>query len=188
MLETIVVRMLAFVGVFFPGVNPDIEMSRPVVELRNDRIAVSCVLTRPLSDDLANVIESGTEVRLTFICRLRREDGTPAAVPDTLIQRAIVKNLVDGVFEMRIGERLVRASQVTEYSQVFRLETVPLWSVDAVSDGGPHVIDISARLEPIYIHATGRNYDLMALWNFTLPENRSPVFTRADLEERRVTP
>ena len=188
MLETIVVRMLAFVGVFFSGVNPDIEMSRPVVELRQDRIAVSCVLTRSLSDDLANVIESGTVVQLTFICRLRQEDGTPTAVPDTLIRHSIVRNLVDGVYEMRMAGRTVRASQITEYSQVFRLETVPLWQADAVSDGGAHFVDISAELEPIYIHSTGRSYDLMALWNFTLPRNRSALFTRADLEERRVTP
>jgi len=180
--------MLAVLGIFFSGVNQRVEMSLPVVELRQERIAVSCVLQRPFSDDLLNIIDSGTPVELTFICRLRKADGTPASPPDTTVKHRVVKDLATGTYEITLGRRTLIASRFTEYSQIFRLETVPLWPVGAINPGMSCFVEVSAALEPIHIHATGQQYDLMALWNYRVPKNRSAAFTRAMLERRQVGP
>jgi hypothetical protein len=186
--ETFVVRLLAIVGVFFPGVNPDVSMSQPVVELRGERVAASCVLERPLSDDLVRVIDSGSEVTLVFACRLRYADGAPTRYADTTITHTVRKNLATEAYEIDLGNRTVLTSQITDYSIFFRLETVPLWPVQGLAEGGTYIVDISATMEPISIHATARNYDLMSLWNFKTPRNQSEHFSLVTLEQRRVDP
>jgi len=185
-LESVLVKMLALVGIFFPGVNPDIAMGRPVVELHGSRITISCRLERPLSDDLLNVIESGTPVRLSFVCRLRTDDGRTTQVPDTIVTHEAVKDLVAETYEITLGERTLKETRLREYSQLFRLETVPLWEASAVDSQGKYAVEVSARLEPIYIHATGQTYDLMALWNYRSPGNRSEVFTLDGLQGGQV--
>lgn len=181
MLETLVVKMLAVVGIFFPGVNREVAMSRPVVELWRSRIAVSCVLQRPLSADLLNVVDSGTPVSLTFICRLRAADGTPARAADTTVTHRIERDLATGTYQIDLGERKLLASRLSEYSPFFRLETVRAWPLDAITSRREYVVEVSARLESIYIHATGETFDLMALWNYREPDARSEQFTRASL-------
>ena len=188
MFEWLVVRMLTVLGVFFSGGGAQVECSEPVVQLRRGRIAVSCVLLNPFSEDLLNVIDSGTPVTLTFICRLRNADGSPAFVPDTTVPHRVVKDLATSVYEVTLGTRTLLAERFTEYSQFFRLETVALWPVDGARDAAPYYVEVSAKLEPMQIHATGQAYDLMALWNYRVPRKRSATFTRRLLEERRVTP
>jgi len=184
--ETLVVKMLALAGIFFPGVNPNAALSQPVIELHEQRIAVSCFVSRPLSDDLANVIESGTEVNLRFVCRLRLSDGTPTSAADTVVTHRIAKNLATDTYEIQVGNRSIVSSQITEYSVFFRLETASLWPIEALNATDRYYVDVSAELEPIYIHATGRTYDLMALWNFKTPRSRSERFTKPTLERRQV--
>ena len=188
MFETFVVKMFALAGVFFAGVNPDVEMETPVIESRNDLIAVSCLLVHPLSDDLANVIESGTEVRLSFVCRLRRGNGTPTDAADLVVTHTVSKNLGLSTYDVDLVTRTAIASQMNEYSVYFRLETVPLWPIGDLGAGEKYIVEVSARLEPIYIRSTGETYDLMSLWNFKVPKNRSELFGRDDLVQRRVRP
>lgn len=183
-LESLVVRVVAVLGVFFSG-ERQVQLSQPVVELREGRIAASCVLQHPFSDDLLNIVDSGTPVTLTFICRLRNLDGSPAFAPDTTIPHRIVKDLATGVYEVTLGTRSLLAERFTEYSQFFRLETASLWPAGE-DDGAPYYLELSARLEPIYIHATGQQYDLMAVWSYRVPKSRSAAFTRRALERRKV--
>jgi hypothetical protein len=186
--ETFVVRFLAVIGIFVPGVNRQVSMRTPIVELRNERIAVSAILQNPLSVDLLNIIDSGTPVTLTYICRLRTAQGTPTAAIDTTVIHRVVKNLATGSYEINTGTRTLLTSRITEYSLLFRLETVPLWQLLVLSSSGRYYVEVSARFEPIVVQATGQRYDLMALWSYRVPTEQSGIFTRATVEQRRVAP
>lgn len=188
MFGSFVVKVVALVGFLIPGANRQVEMTQPVVELREDRIAASCIVVGALSDDLQNIIDSGTPVDLTFVCRLRRADGTPTGTPDETVTHRVTKDLATGAYRINLGIRSLLASSVWEYSPLFRLETVPLWPVSATDPERSYLVEVSARMEPVLIHATGQTFDLMSLWGFRVPENRSERFTRRSLEQRRVEP
>jgi len=183
-----VVRFLAIMGIFIPGVNQQVSLLDPFVELRGDRIAVSTALQKPLSTDLLKIIDSGTPVTLTYVCRLRTSTDNPAAAPDTTVSHRVVKDLASGTYEIDTGTRKILTSRITEYSLLFRLETVPLWNINVLSNSGFYYVEVSARFEPIVIHATGERYDLMALWSYRPPTARSKLFNRFIVERRRVEP
>ena len=186
-LEIFVVKLFAVFGIALSGANLDVAMGEPVVELRTDSIAVSAGLLKPVSDDLLNIIDSGTPVSLVFACRLRYADGRPGGVPDRTVAHTVSHDLETGAYRIGTSARTIRASVLSETSVFFRLETVPLWPASAI-EAGEYVVEVSARLEPISIHATGRQFDLMALWNYSEPTNRSPIFTQTALGRRRVSP
>ena len=175
-------------GILFSGGKQRVELTEPVVELRQETIGVSCVLQHPFSDDLLNIVDSGTPVSLRFVCRLRHSDGSPAFARDTTISHRVVKDLATGVYEVTLGSRSLLGERFTEYSQFFRLETVSLWAVGGADLDAPYYVEVSAELEPIYIHATGQQYDLMALWNYQVPRKKSASFTKRALERRLVAP
>ncbi len=187
MLGSLILRVFAFFGVAISGVNLDVAMNDPVVELRGDSIAVSAVLLDPVSDDLMNIIDSGTPVNLVFDVKLRTEDGDPVGVEDRSISNTVARDLSTGSYRITTSSGTIRSSQLNESSVFFRMQTVPVWPY-GVLDDGTHYVVATARLEPIDIHATGKRYDLMALWNYREPSAQSEPFTRRDLSRRRVEP
>ena len=188
MVETFVVRLLAVMGIFVPGVNRQVSLLEPFIELRSDRIAVSTTLQNPLSTDLLKIIDSGTPVTLSYVCRLRTSTGTPTAAADTTISHRVTKDLASGAYQIDTGTRKILTSRINEYSLLFRLETAPVWDLSTISTTGWYYVEVSARFEPIVVRATGEKYDLMALWSYRPPTGRSKVFNRFIVERRKVEP
>ncbi len=188
MLESAILKFVALVGFLVPGGNDLVTMTDPVIELRQDSIAVSCVLEHTLSDDLRNVIDSGTPVVLTFVCRLRDKDGNPGTAPDATISHRVTKDLATGAFKIDVGERSLLTSRLLEHSTFFRLETAQVWPVGSAASTGEYYVEVSAKMEPVLIHATGRTFDLMAFWDYRVPRAQSEPFTRRSLDRRRVAP
>ena len=188
MVESFVVRFLAVMGIFVPGVNRQVSLLEPFIELRNERIAVSTTLRNPLSTDLLKIIDSGTPVTLSYVCRLRTSAGATTSAPDTIVSHRVVKDLASGAYQIDTGRRRILTSRINEYSLLFRLETVPLWDVAVLSPATWYYVEVSARFEPIVVHATGERYDLMALWSYRPPTARSKVFNRFIVERRKVEP
>ena len=188
MLEVLIVRIFAVFGLTISGVNLDVAVSQPVIEQRGDSVAVTAVLLEPISEDLMNIIDSGTPVSLVFTTRLRYASGKPTGAVDQSVVHTVSRDLATGVYVIEKGRRVTRSSILSETSVFFRMETVPVWHMDYVHTYADYIVDVSAKLEPIEVRATGERYDLMALWNYREPSNRSEVFDRRMLERRRVTP
>jgi hypothetical protein len=184
-IQTFIIRFATLFGIALTGANLDVDLTAPVAELKGDSVAVSVVVLSPISEDLVRILESGTRVELEFSCRLRHANGRRAPLPEINVTNSVQKNLSTEDYLIKRSRREIHASELSESSVLFRLETHPIWSVYQLRRGN-YFLDVSVKLLPITIESTGQTFDLMALWNYIEPRNRSRSFSLRELKMRQV--
>jgi len=183
--QTFIIRFATLFGIALTGTNLDVDLTGPVAELKGDSVAVTVVVLSPLSDDLVRILRSGTRVELQFSCRLRYANGRRVPLPEITVINSVEKSLSSEVYLIRRSHKETRTSELSGTSVLFRLETRRLWSVYRLKRGN-YYLDVSVKLLPITIESTGQIFDLMALWNYVEPRNRSKSFSLRELKMRQV--
>lgn len=181
----LVSKGIAALGLILAGLGGNVSLSTPRQSIEGRCVAVSCAVQKGLSDDLGRMIDSGTPVTLQFVCRVVRRPGHQE-IARVSSHRTVAYDVSEGTYRIVLTSPdtswQVTSTSFSDESPFFRLDSTRLCPLEALEDGAVYSILVESSLDPIRVEAMGgKEFNLMAFWNFKHLVGSSPDFRKGSV-------
>jgi hypothetical protein len=156
------------------------SLSPPQMASSTGRIVVSTTLRNGFSDDLNQVILTGTPVTLTFSAALL--DDTKSLIEQESHHTVTYDPGTKAFCVIADSETKTTNDQQTMQSWLTTLTNLSLLETSALRAEGSYRAVVQAKLEPISVEAAeGKKFDLMTFWQFRIPKAQSEAIAGTTL-------